>query len=439
MLKHDDLTMRCDGLHMLAKKLTAYPYTIEPNLGAIQIEGSSGPVNGEALRDMVWDMFHEDNARLYEVLCGWECVVGLMLKLVPFEDYVTKLILDSAADPPSLKTDEGAAKAENAKIAFQRTKRFLQKNDSELAERLFIALVDVNAPKKTANKKDQTRSPANRRKLTSHYLEWMDELVLPMVGMEPDLPPSSKEEAAAAREWLEGEDDNVACHWFESDAHLRQYLHHLLPLVSTSSSGSMVHAPLVSLVGHLRLVNPRLFETVAATFSSSMVAKISHALRIHIRVLPEYVTQAAPPPGEDDDLDEEEEEEEEEDEAPTDATDQSDSYSPIEDSKSHHYSPSEEENPLLDNEDVTTREMPTEPESPSPEQDSAKPVLAPKMQPSPDQPYEREAPVSLATYTSTIPTQPAADSLHPFNPTMEELQIPVAQRHPQNVRERGNT
>ncbi|KAI7883956.1 hypothetical protein K492DRAFT_205010 [Lichtheimia hyalospora FSU 10163] len=309
MLNHDDLSMRCDGLHMLARKLASHPYSTIHDLSGIHIDSSSGAVDGPKLKQVVWGMFQEDNVRLYETLSSWEGVAGLLMKLVPFDEYIPKLILDASADAVSLKTEDDITKFEFANQAFKKVKIFLRRHDPDLAERLFAAVDEVgglgtNTPslrRQASNmmmmmggKKDPMRQPAVRRKLTSRYLEWLDELVMPILGLDANTNEESEADIAAAAEWIGDAPDNVASTWFDSDAHVRQCLAKLLPPVSTSAPGSIVHAPLVSLVAHLRLVNQKLFEIAASAYDASTVNKISRVLGIHIRAIPDYVCQAAP-------------------------------------------------------------------------------------------------------------------------------------------------
>ncbi|KAG2224308.1 hypothetical protein INT45_012877, partial [Circinella minor] len=310
MLNHDDLTVRCEGLHMLARKLSGQRFNPKhPDRTFIQIESSKGMVDGDKLKDIIWSMFQEENVRLYEALSTWESVAGVLLKLVSFEEYVPRLILDASADAISLKTEDDVAKFEQANQALKRVKHFLKRHDPNLPEKLYAGLQEVggfgtgptSSLRKTpsiavlSGKKDPMRNPANRRKLTSRYLEWMDELVLPILGLEQNNNNSDDVSMdQLATEWMDPDaPDNAVSQWFESDAHIRQYLEKLFPLASTSSSGSVVHAPLVSLVGHLRLVNQKLFEIVASTYDPSTVTKISRVLGIHIRILPDYVCQSA--------------------------------------------------------------------------------------------------------------------------------------------------
>ena len=310
MLGHDDLTMRCEGLHMLARKLSGQRFNPKrPDRASIHIESSKGMVDGDKLKDIIWSMFQEDNVRLYEALSTWESVAGVLLKFVAFEEYVPRLILDASADAVSLKTEDDVAKFEQANQALKRVKHFLKRHDPGLPDKLYAGLQEVggfgsssaSSLRKTPSmavltaKKDPMRNPANRRKLTSRYLEWMDELVLPMLGLEQSNDGSDDISMdQRATEWMDADaPDNAVSQWFESDVHIRQYLEKLFPLVSTSSSGSVVHAPLVSVVGHLRLVNQKLFEAVASTYDTSTVNKISRVLGIHIRILPDYVCQTS--------------------------------------------------------------------------------------------------------------------------------------------------
>lgn len=309
MLTHDDLSMRCDGLHMLARKLASHPYSTIHDLSGIHIDSSSGAVDGPKLKEVVWGMFQEDNVRLYETLSSWEGVAGLLMKLVPFDEYIPKLILDASADAVSLKTEDDITKFEFANQAFKKVKIFLRRHDPDLAERLFAAVDEVgglgsstpslrrqasNMMMMMGGKKDPMRQPVVRRKLTSRYLEWLDELVMPILGLDVNTNEESEADLAAAAEWIGDVPDNVASTWFDSDAHVRQCLAKLLPPVSTSAPGSIVHTPLVSLVAHLRLVNQKLFEIAASAYDTSTVNKISRVLGIHIRAIPDYVCQAAP-------------------------------------------------------------------------------------------------------------------------------------------------
>ncbi|KAI9310814.1 clasp N terminal-domain-containing protein [Dichotomocladium elegans] len=306
MLTHDDLTMRSDGLHMLARKLMSHPYSPIPDLKAIHIDSTSGAMDGDKIKEIVWGMFlEENNIRLYEMLSSWEGVAGLLLKLVPFDEYLPRLILDATPDPAALKTDDDITKVEFAKQALKRAKIFLKRYDPELPERLVMGMVEsggfggpggsgsLPSTRKTMTpgKKDPMRNPATRRKLMAGFLEWMDELVAPILGLEADN--GSDELDSSAREWIgeEGQ-ENTASVWFESDVHVRECIEKFLPLVPTSSPGSIVHRPLVSFICHLRLVNQKLFEIVAATYDSGTVNKISRILGIHIRPVTDYVYQA---------------------------------------------------------------------------------------------------------------------------------------------------
>ncbi|KAI8384234.1 clasp N terminal-domain-containing protein [Radiomyces spectabilis] len=300
MLTHDDLAMRCESVSVLARKLAAYPYQPQPDLHAIQLESSHGPLDGEALKRMVWDMFTKDHVQIYEAFASWDGLAGVLLKLVTFEELVPRLMLDATMDEVARKTEDDIVRYNAANLSLQRIKLFLSRHDAQLAERLLINLQNImngvsdpslaRRPTAMGIKKDPAKNPANRRKLTMQFVLWMDELVTPVIGLDTPIEEDTSNEAQA---WL-GDAGNIATTWFESDAHVRHYLNTLLPILSTSTPGTIFHAPLVALVGHLRLINQKLFEVLANTLDDAVMSKVSKLLGIHLRVIPDYVCQAAP-------------------------------------------------------------------------------------------------------------------------------------------------
>ncbi|KAF7730673.1 suppressor of tub2 mutation [Apophysomyces ossiformis] len=306
MLKADDLSTRWDGIRALARKLALVPYSPHMNVSEIQIDAGNGTIDGETLAVLVWGMFQEDNVRLYDAFSTWEGSVGILLKLVSFEEYLPRVMLDASVEEVYLKTDDDIAKCQHANQALKRIKLFLNRSDPDLPDRLLLNLfavggfgdVPAKKPSLANNKKDPMKLPANRRKLTKHFLEWMDELVLPLIGLSD----TTDEEEVDEVDWLEISKENVASSWFEADSHVKQTLVQLLPLVSKSTEGSMWHGPLVSLVGHLRLVNQKLFETMLTTFDEKTVNKTCRVLKIHIRPVTDYVCQAEPSIMQNDDI-----------------------------------------------------------------------------------------------------------------------------------------
>ncbi|KAL0075295.1 clasp N terminal-domain-containing protein [Phycomyces blakesleeanus] len=302
MLNNEDLTIRCDGLLLLTKKLASFPYNPRPNAASILVESGTGvSLDGEHLKSIVWSMLDEDNVKLHETLSTWSSVAGIFLKLVPFDEYLPRLILDASVDENSLKTEDDIAHWNSTKLALKRAKIYLKTQDVDLAEHVFENFlthgVADTGRRAMGARKDPAKNSANRRKLMRSFLEWMDELVMPIIGLDPD--EEGDGDANEGPETETGQDEwvgpeNVASRWFESDIHVRHCLDKLFPLVSTSAPGSMWHAPLVSFVSHLRLVNQRLFETIASTLDEQTITKISRVLGVYIRPIPDYVCQAAP-------------------------------------------------------------------------------------------------------------------------------------------------
>lgn len=315
LLSSDDMSMRTDGLVQLSKKLASYPYSPILDLQSIQMDvPNAPPVDGETLKQIVLNQWEEN----YELLSSWEHVTGLMLKLLTFEEYIPKLILDAHVDESGRRTEADINKQEQAKLGLIRAKLFLQCENPDLIDILFTSLVQYGnfvalpvVTKTSSMKKDITKLPANRRKLTKEFLEWMDELVTPLIGLNEDVDYTQRAYEGVPETYTVNYAENSmnTLSWFESDDNVRQCLAILLPLITTSTAGTMWHAPLVTFMKHVRLLNQRLFETVTATYDDYSVNKICRVLGIHIRIEPP-VTITSPVLDDEDIIEEEEEEEE---------------------------------------------------------------------------------------------------------------------------------
>jgi hypothetical protein len=261
-------------------------------------------VDGKALKDMIMSFFTDDvHPSVYEALSEWDGITGVMLNLLTFDEYIPKLILDANMDETSRRTESDIAKYTNANAALKRAKLFLEHEHPDLIDALFSNLIQfggmgmdtrVKTASHTLNKKDPTRLPANRRKLTRCFLEWIDDLVKPLIGLVDD----EKQVEGVPQEYLSKDYSKQIQKWFESDDNIRQCLSILLPQVMSSSSGSISHEPLIVFVKHLRIYSPRLFETVTANFDDSGINKICRVLGIHFRPpveqfapLPQHVSQ----------------------------------------------------------------------------------------------------------------------------------------------------
>lgn len=331
MLQQDDLATRVEGLQALSRKLT--PYSDYPvDIATIQVDAGGGAnalmVDGATFQSVLLTLFtstleqNNGNPKLYEALSSWDSVLGVMLKLIPFDEYLPKIMLDCAVEQqqpqqgsPQQKQDDEWIKYASASRAWARTKWYLKRHDPDLAEKIYNGLMMLDGsnsgtstyqPSPATVKKKTTMRPMERRKLTKQWLVWMDELVLSVIGLDNEDGTDVGEDDA----WLSeaGEDPsllrhglgrtywqdlfgnepnakNVASAWFESDANVRQCLQLLLPLLLSSSPGSLWHEPLVTLVGHIRLINQKLFDMLVTTLDDPSAAKISRILGIHLRVV----------------------------------------------------------------------------------------------------------------------------------------------------------
>ncbi|KAF1807513.1 clasp N terminal-domain-containing protein [Mucor lusitanicus] len=304
LITSDDVFQRGEGIVLLAKKLAPFPPSFDTNNNnnnEIQLDvPNSPPVSGDQLRTLVvklWDDHYP------EPLFSWDAVTCIMFRLLTFEEYIPKLILEANADG---KSEHDLVKQQLAQMGLVRAKLFLQSQHPALVDTLFNSLIQYGNFASTTHtsssfdrvaigsKKDMTRLPANRRKLTRQFLEWMDELVTPLIGLSEDVDVTARAFEGVPAEYVDlvsNRDSHAAAasatsEWFESDDNIRQCLAILLPLITTSTSGTMWHAPLVTFIKHIRLLNQRLFEMVTTTYDDYSVNKICRVLGIHIRIEP---------------------------------------------------------------------------------------------------------------------------------------------------------
>ncbi|RCI04236.1 suppressor of tub2 mutation [Rhizopus stolonifer] len=279
LLNNEDISLRIEGIQQLCSRLSTYPYTPTPNLELIQLEtGTQHRVDGETLKTLLLQQFEDPaDTLVYETLSTWECVSCVMLRLLNFEDYLPRLILDAQMDESARRSEMDHVRQMQGKIAFGRAKLFLQHENPDLAGTLFISLAQFggfgHTPQRMpAGKRDIYKLPANRRKLTKALLIWLDELLMPLIGLEPeieyDVPESYAHKMA------------TASRWFESEANVRECLETLLPLVTTYNAGSLWHGPLVTFIKHLRVFYQELFDSVMEVHDEYSVNKICRILGI---------------------------------------------------------------------------------------------------------------------------------------------------------------
>lgn len=293
LITSDDLFQRSEGIVLLAKKLAPFPVFSQTEIH-LDVPNSP-PVDGEQLKLLVIKLWEDHYP---EPLFSWDSVTCIMFRLLTFEEYIPKLILEANADG---KSENDLVKQQLAQMGLVRAKLFLQAQHPALVDTLFNSLIQYGGfagsnnntaiDRAITNKKDITRLPANRRKLTKQFLEWMDELVTPLIGLNEDVDVTSRPYEGVPAEYLDIVNNNnhsnnisVTSEWFDSDDNIRQCLAILLPLITTSTSGTMWHAPLVTFIKHMRLLNQRLFEMVTTTYDEYSVNKICRVLGIHIRV-----------------------------------------------------------------------------------------------------------------------------------------------------------
>ncbi|KAG1074257.1 hypothetical protein G6F42_025724 [Rhizopus arrhizus] len=102
LITSDDMFQRCEGIVLLAKKLAPFPPSFDVNNNnnnEILLDvPNSPPVNGDQLRAIVMKLWDDHYP---EPLFSWDSVTCIMFRLLAFEEYIPKLILEANADGKS--------------------------------------------------------------------------------------------------------------------------------------------------------------------------------------------------------------------------------------------------------------------------------------------------------------------------------------------------
>lgn len=235
--------------------------------------------------------FVDPNLRVFEMLMASEGI-RVLARVVAFETFTPRLLLISAEEEKKGKQPDDQRRVDIAQLGLKRIKKYLGRRDYELGDRLIKCLVAIGGaggpPRRAGpNTKKDDMSSMDLRRVTRGLLEWMDELVKREVGLYED------EESGAAyaggsnlgvsdddRESVLSSDEDqwLAGEWFQDDLNVKQYLIRLVPVLTSTSAGSIVHEPLVSLVAHLKMLNQRTFDTVVFTFDEEVVEGVAQHL-----------------------------------------------------------------------------------------------------------------------------------------------------------------
>ncbi|ORX44434.1 hypothetical protein DM01DRAFT_1182139 [Hesseltinella vesiculosa] len=297
MLQHDDLTVKVEGLQTLARKLTPYDTSDHPfDISSIHVDDTVGTatdqsqlVDGIVLQPIIASMVSamDTNIVLYEQLSTWEITLGVLVKLAPFDAYLQKVMLDAASAPSSDKKSDDWIKYKCASRTLARIKWFLSRTDEDLVERIYHGMLHSLSVTRL--------KPMERRKLSAQWLMWMDQHVVSTIGLEYNseddpwlMDNDNVQQDLGHQYWMHlyKEPKAGTSAWFESDINVRRCLDLLVPVLQRSAPGSLSHEPLVTLVGHLRLVNQKLFDAFVSSLGDDViVSKICTVLGIHIKAV----------------------------------------------------------------------------------------------------------------------------------------------------------
>ncbi|RUP42689.1 hypothetical protein BC936DRAFT_138222 [Jimgerdemannia flammicorona] len=311
MLKNDDPHIRCDGIVMLAHKMS---HADDPDSASARARSprpgpsSSSTVNQRNARDLPEDdvlvpilitYLSDPSLRVFEMLMGSEGI-RVLSRVVPFDIVVPTLLLISDDEEKQGKKSDEQRRIELAQRGLRRLKTYLGRRDRELGDKLLKCLSAIGGaggPPRRA-KKDEMSVPL-KRKVTRGIVEWMDEIVKREVGLYEDEEVTSYSTSGGGllgvveddRESVfsmtsEADEDPetwLAGEWFQDDVNVKQYLNRLLPVLTKTPVSSVVHTPLVLLIAHLRLVNEKVFETVVFTFDEDIVGRVGKQLGVTLR------------------------------------------------------------------------------------------------------------------------------------------------------------
>ncbi|KAF7732330.1 suppressor of tub2 mutation [Apophysomyces ossiformis] len=263
-LQADDVTANCEAIQQLISQLK---HSADSILESSTLS-SDTLSKVDLLPILVGYLSRTDkDVCLYETLMSWDSLANVFVRLLCFNHYAPTLIINSQR---CMEREKNMSAAENHIMhvyatGLKRLKIYLKKSDPLLVKKLLDVMSASNG-EESSSSTAITRSilavEGNRDRLIRGLLEWIDEITCEYVGLANDEEDASLLSEGA--EWLKVLDDTEpAFQWFDDNQNLGYCLDTVLSLHHMVDEDSATHEAYNCLIGRLRLVNERVFDTVS--------------------------------------------------------------------------------------------------------------------------------------------------------------------------------
>ncbi|OZJ06891.1 hypothetical protein BZG36_00253 [Bifiguratus adelaidae] len=200
------------------------------------------------------------NSRVYECLME-PANVMMLAKVIPLEALLPRMMALIPVQSDLAKNEA----AEQTKAGYASLKEHLNRSKPELPMVILNCLMVSGGvpgvppvrrlPQRGANNTSSVPNPAIRRRIATHLLTWMDEIV--------QSPASSV----------------VGTQWFQESTNVKLYLQRLLPIFSNAQEETPFYQVIFSLIQHITSQHPQVFDMVLSTMDSTVALDIQRSLQ----------------------------------------------------------------------------------------------------------------------------------------------------------------
>ncbi|KAG0165413.1 suppressor of tub2 mutation [Apophysomyces sp. BC1015] len=264
MLQADDVTENCKAIRKLAEQLKCSDCDVS---GSSVLPPHVLPRVDLSPILMGYLSRNDLDIRLYESLMSWDSLANVLVRVLCLNHYAPTLIISSQRCTER-KTDTCAKEMHIKQVydkGLKRLKLYLKKNDPQLTKKLLEMLASSDTGDSSSVsliKHDILAVEGNRDRLIRGLLEWIDEITCEYVGLGADDDETLLSEGA---EWLkQPEDIEPAYQWFDNNQNLELCLNMILPSHTAMNENPTTQELYICLIGRLRLVNERVFETISS-------------------------------------------------------------------------------------------------------------------------------------------------------------------------------
>lgn len=271
MLKNDDPQIKCKGLSTLASRLRKVEYSPTSTCNNLPLDVP----NKMDLLNILMDLLTRKdlNTEVYEALMGWESIACIFVYIMSFNYYCPTLVI--AAHQRLEKSPKITEINQIYSKGLTRVKTFLKRHDSLLAKRLLDILDSTKGDQKLLDasvKQDLLLNPSYKQALQCGILTWMDEILGDYVGLAEDEDPETIKEG----ESFLNVTGNGSCaeEWFDTSDNIKSYATFIIHALRTTNSQDDSYPLLCSIIGKLKLANPKVFDEAVGPENQALIERI---------------------------------------------------------------------------------------------------------------------------------------------------------------------